>query len=224
MYTLKKKIEGRRRGFDMPKRFNIGIDTINRHDCWTFIIACQIIFCTNLHIILQYSEDVNCYHRVLLCNSVRILFRIDPPHPLVCHTRRLNGVVLQMRPEKPRPCVTIGVARYNLIKIQISHIAYSAVRYMRDLYFNQIGHDKDSSLLKDAEHRPNFLEWWQVKNSWAGHKTLNNQSINLLCTLLFSETFMVWKGIACSLWFFQWPLTTRVYATRLYLLNRPNNI
>jgi hypothetical protein len=27
----------------------------------------------------------------------------------------------------------------NLIKIQISHIAHSAVRYMRDMYFNQIG-------------------------------------------------------------------------------------
>jgi hypothetical protein len=29
----------------------------------------------------------------------------------VCRKRRLNGAVLQMRPEKPRPLVTVGVAR-----------------------------------------------------------------------------------------------------------------
>jgi hypothetical protein len=42
---------------------------------------------------------------------VRIRARIDPPHPLVCRKRRLNGAVLRMRPEKPRPRVTVGVAR-----------------------------------------------------------------------------------------------------------------
>jgi hypothetical protein len=42
---------------------------------------------------------------------VRIRVRIDPPHPLVCRKRRLNGAVLQMRPEKPRSHVTAGVAR-----------------------------------------------------------------------------------------------------------------
>jgi hypothetical protein len=44
-------------------------------------------------------------------NPVRIRVRIDPPHPLVCRKRRLNLVVLQMRPEKPRFRVTAGVAR-----------------------------------------------------------------------------------------------------------------
>jgi hypothetical protein len=39
---------------------------------------------------------------------VRIRVRIDPPHPLVCRKRRLNGAVLQMRPEKPRSRVTAG--------------------------------------------------------------------------------------------------------------------
>jgi hypothetical protein len=33
---------------------------------------------------------------------VRIRVRIDHPHPLVCHKRRLNGAVHRMRPEKPR--------------------------------------------------------------------------------------------------------------------------
>jgi hypothetical protein len=33
---------------------------------------------------------------------LRIRVRIDPPHPLVCRKRRLNGAVLQMRLEKPR--------------------------------------------------------------------------------------------------------------------------
>jgi hypothetical protein len=42
---------------------------------------------------------------------VRIWVRIDTPHPLVCRKRRRNGVVLRMRPEKPRPRVTAGVAR-----------------------------------------------------------------------------------------------------------------
>jgi hypothetical protein len=37
---------------------------------------------------------------------VRVQVRIDPPHPLVCRKRRLNGTVLRMRPEKPRSRVT----------------------------------------------------------------------------------------------------------------------
>jgi hypothetical protein len=41
---------------------------------------------------------------------VRIRARIDPPHPLVCRKRRLNGAVLRMRPEKPRSRVTARVA------------------------------------------------------------------------------------------------------------------
>jgi hypothetical protein len=47
----------------------------------------------------------------IIKNPVRIRVRIDPPHPLVCCKRRLNGAVLQMRPEKPRSRVTAGVAR-----------------------------------------------------------------------------------------------------------------
>jgi hypothetical protein len=42
---------------------------------------------------------------------VRIRVRIDPPHPLVCRKRRLNGAVLRMRPEKQRSRVTADVAR-----------------------------------------------------------------------------------------------------------------
>jgi hypothetical protein len=33
---------------------------------------------------------------------VRIRVRRDPPHPLVCRKRQLNGAVLRMRPEKLR--------------------------------------------------------------------------------------------------------------------------
>jgi hypothetical protein len=43
--------------------------------------------------------------------SVIIRVRIDPPHPLVCWKRRVNGAVLLMRPEKPRSRVTACVAR-----------------------------------------------------------------------------------------------------------------
>jgi hypothetical protein len=35
----------------------------------------------------------------------RIRARVGPPHPFV----RLNGAVLHVRPEKPRPRVTAGV-------------------------------------------------------------------------------------------------------------------
>jgi hypothetical protein len=45
-----------------------------------------------------------------LDHPVRIQVRIDPPHPLVCSKRRLNGAVLRMRREKPRSRVTAGVA------------------------------------------------------------------------------------------------------------------
>jgi hypothetical protein len=56
---------------------------------------------------------------------LRIRVRIDPPHPLVCHKRRLNGAVLRMRHEKPRSRVTAGVAR---IKIPPCSKALSAER------------------------------------------------------------------------------------------------
>jgi hypothetical protein len=41
----------------------------------------------------------------------RIRVRIDPPHPLVCRKRRLNGAVLRMRPEKLRSRVIAGVTQ-----------------------------------------------------------------------------------------------------------------
>jgi hypothetical protein len=46
-----------------------------------------------------------------ISEPVMIRVRIDSPHPLVCRKRRLNGAVLRMRPEKPRPRVIAGVAR-----------------------------------------------------------------------------------------------------------------
>jgi hypothetical protein len=42
--------------------------------------------------------------------SMRIWDRIDPPQPLLFHKRPLNGVIHQMRLEKLRPPVTVGVA------------------------------------------------------------------------------------------------------------------
>jgi hypothetical protein len=57
---------------------------------------------------LNFTKTASLYQ---LPSPVRIRVRIDPPHPLVCHKRRLNGAILRMRPEKPRPRVTAGVAR-----------------------------------------------------------------------------------------------------------------
>jgi hypothetical protein len=64
----------------------------------------------------HFTEELTILHAGILEFSpfiipVRIRVTIDPPHPLVCCKRRLNGAVLQMRPEKLRPCVTAGVAR-----------------------------------------------------------------------------------------------------------------
>jgi hypothetical protein len=52
------------------------------------------------------SSLISVYYR-----PVRIRVRIDLPHTLVCRKRRLNAAVLRMRPEKPSPRVTAGVAR-----------------------------------------------------------------------------------------------------------------
>jgi hypothetical protein len=50
---------------------------------------------------------------ILTLGPMRIQVRIDPPHPLVCRKRRLNGEVLWMRPEKQIPwhsrCSTIKI-------------------------------------------------------------------------------------------------------------------
>jgi hypothetical protein len=45
------------------------------------------------------------------CIPVRIRVKIDPSYSVVCRKRRLNGIVLRMRSEKPRSRVTAGVAR-----------------------------------------------------------------------------------------------------------------
>ena len=57
----------------------------------------QSEFENNLHVHLHHSAEYN-----------RIQVRIDPPHSLMCRKRRLNGVVLLMRPDKPRPRVVAG--------------------------------------------------------------------------------------------------------------------
>jgi hypothetical protein len=47
-------------------------------------------------------------------SPVRIRDRIDPPHPLVCRKRRLNGAVLRIRAEKTKAPYH---SRYGTIKI-----------------------------------------------------------------------------------------------------------
>jgi hypothetical protein len=59
----------------------------------------------------EYSLDTKYFIFFSSCTPVGIRVRIDPPHPLVCRKRRLNGAVLRMRREKPRSRVTAGVAR-----------------------------------------------------------------------------------------------------------------
>jgi hypothetical protein len=71
---------------------------------------------THTVVLLTYCMATCTYNHTthsisFLCFPVRIRVRIDPPHPLVCRKRRLNGPLLRMRPEKPRPRVTAGVAQ-----------------------------------------------------------------------------------------------------------------
>jgi hypothetical protein len=60
------------------------------------------------HLIAKTCKKI---FRMLQPRPVRIRVRIGPPHPHACRKRRLNGVVLRMRPGKPRSRVTVGVAR-----------------------------------------------------------------------------------------------------------------
>jgi hypothetical protein len=79
---------------------------------------------------------------------VRIRVRIDPPHPLVCRKRRLNGAVLRMRPEKPRkPIDWLIVRRFGSIS------ATSRRRENRSPVSQQVWLDKDPSLFKGPERR-----------------------------------------------------------------------
>jgi hypothetical protein len=55
----------------------------------------------------NFTETV-CKHlrqMYIVCHPMKIWVRIDPPH-LLCHKRRLYGVVLWKRPEKCRTLVT----------------------------------------------------------------------------------------------------------------------
>jgi hypothetical protein len=68
--------------------------------------------------------DFTAFHFISIFTfPVRIQVRIDLPHPLVCRKRRLNGAVLQMRPEKTEvPCHS----RCGTIKIPPCSKALSA--------------------------------------------------------------------------------------------------
>jgi hypothetical protein len=69
--------------------------------------------CLDLHESLRFYIISQCSFVISQCSfrPVRIRVRIDPPHPLVCHRRRLNGAVLRMRSEKLRSRATACVAR-----------------------------------------------------------------------------------------------------------------
>jgi hypothetical protein len=63
------------------------LDSSNGHSDWNFFTRfyTNLIFCT-----------------IFVWRPVRIQVRIDPPHPLVCRKRRLNGAVLRVKLEKLR--------------------------------------------------------------------------------------------------------------------------
>jgi hypothetical protein len=50
---------------------------------------------------------------------VSIRVRIGPQHPFASRKRRLNWVVIRMRPEKPRPRVTTAYCLARFIEIPL---------------------------------------------------------------------------------------------------------
>jgi hypothetical protein len=77
---------------------------------WRRFIYCVLyILYILLYILYIYIYIYTSCFTSCQLNPVRIRVRIDPPHPLMCRKRRLNGAVLRMRPEKPRPRGTIKI-------------------------------------------------------------------------------------------------------------------
>jgi hypothetical protein len=79
-------------------------------DCCKTLIICRVKIIgvlQNLIPFFFYPCDLTKFFK----RPVRTRFRIGPLHRLACRKRRLNGAVLRIIPEKPRPRVTAGVAR-----------------------------------------------------------------------------------------------------------------
>jgi hypothetical protein len=86
-----------------------GICVSEMHLVLTFLPFEHVFLLQILNFMINYfSTYLKYFHHH---PPVRIWIRTDPPHPLVCHRRRLNGAVLLMRPEKLRSSVTAGVTR-----------------------------------------------------------------------------------------------------------------
>jgi hypothetical protein len=72
----------------------------------------------HMQLIIEVSLEINLLHYNIQTSPMRTWVRIHLPHPLVCCKRRLNGAVLQMRPEKTRSRVTANVARKRTLPAQ----------------------------------------------------------------------------------------------------------
>jgi hypothetical protein len=57
----------------------------------------------------EFHEDIP--QEATKWGPVRIQVRTGPQHPLVCRKRQVNVAIFRMKPDKPRPRVTAGVAR-----------------------------------------------------------------------------------------------------------------
>jgi hypothetical protein len=122
------------------------------------ILKLTIILPVNvIQIILYGDQDLSYETHTYVFDSkavlpVKIRVRIDPPHPLVCLKRRLNGRSFGWDRKNRDPCHS----RCGTMKIPPCSKALS------------------------AEHRPNTGNGdvsILVKNSWAGRKTVTKQFI-----------------------------------------------
>jgi hypothetical protein len=112
--NIERNFQGFRRGFDILKRFSIGIVTINRHDCWTFIIAYQIIFCANLVYDLHIILDMKFYHRALLFCTLMFSETFVVCKGIACFLRVFNGP-LTTRVDTTLLCICINLMIFKII-------------------------------------------------------------------------------------------------------------
>jgi hypothetical protein len=91
--------------------FGTDHDLLDNNVICFFVFYFQTSLAYNYTLLLISAGDNSPGRNSLCLFIIRIRVGIDPPHPLMCRKRRINWAVLRMRPEKPRPRVTAGVAR-----------------------------------------------------------------------------------------------------------------
>jgi hypothetical protein len=124
---------------------NKGSVTTSRRDCWTFIIAYQIIFCTNF----VYAPDIilfwkyECYHRTFLFGTLVFLEPFVVCNGIACSLRVFNGP-LTTRVDTVWLCIcinlTIQTNSFILVSFDIKCCNYANLHnFIRYIHTNKSG-------------------------------------------------------------------------------------